>query len=367
MQVPNTAVCGPLRLAFVGLASALILVGCRKEETRTYSVAKEKPGAAASSASSLRWTTPAGWQEQPASGMRVGSFTIQHDGQEADVSVIPLAGPSGGVLSNVNRWRGQVGLEPIDEAQLRASTEEVLIGGRPGSLYDLSGTDPQTQQKVGLLAAIFPGEGTTWFFKMVGPDTLVAREKSVFKTWLESIQLHPGQPRDPVVEAHRFMDPAAAVPAGLPAHGTGSEDKPVLRVPEGWQEQVPSSMRVASFLVRAENQGQADISVIKLSGMAGGVLSNVNRWRSQLGLEPVEEQELEKLLLVKELNGTKATFVELAGRSVETGDPARLLAGIVPRGGSTWFYRMLGDDQLVARQKDAFIHFVETAQYPHAP
>ena len=36
----------------------------------------------------------------------------------------------------------------------------------------------------------------------------------------------------------------------------------------------------------------------------------------------------------------------------------------VPRDGQTWFYKMMGDDATVAREKDAFVKFVQTARYP---
>jgi hypothetical protein len=177
-------------------AAGLALVGCSKEEVRTYSAPKEPAKTASAQApvaaapvtqSSMHWQTPAGWQEQPASGMRLGSFKVSKDGQQADISIIPLGGISGSELDNVNRWRGQVGLEPLDAAKLAEAGEKVLIGTTTAALYDLGGTDPQTKQPARILAAILPGEGTTWFFKMTGPDALVAQEKGAFKELLKSV------------------------------------------------------------------------------------------------------------------------------------------------------------------------------------
>jgi hypothetical protein len=294
--------------------------------------------------------------------MRAGSFMVQKEGQEADVSIIPLAGASGGELSNVNRWRGQVGLEPIDEAQLGDSAEAITVGGKRASFYQMSGNDPQTGQPAGLVGAILPEKGTTWFFKMSGPEALVAQETPAFREWLKTIRVGEGQERDPVAEAHRFVGPGDLSGFNAPS---AAEGKPVWEVPARWKEQSASSIRAGSFLVE-DGEAQADVSVIKLSGMAGGILPNVNRWRSQLGLEPVEQAELEKMLIAREIGGEKAVFVELTGRSFETGEASVMLAAIVPRSGSTWFYKMLGDATLVAREKEAFFKFVETARYPHA-
>ena len=59
--------------------------------------------------------------------MRAGQF--QRDRRltekQADVSVVSLSGMAGGDLANVNRWRDQVKLGPIDEATLAKSAEHV--------------------------------------------------------------------------------------------------------------------------------------------------------------------------------------------------------------------------------------------------
>jgi hypothetical protein len=125
-------------------------------------------------------------------------------------------------------------------------------------------------------------------------------------------------------------------------------------------------MRIASFLVTGADGAKADMSVIKLAGMAGGTLANVNRWRSQVGLEPLDQAGLEKVVTTRDVQGTKIIVADMTGRSVESGEPARLLGAIVLRQGATWFYKMVGNPELVAQQKPAFEKFVETARYPNA-
>ena len=46
------------------------------------------------------------------------------------------------------------------------------------------------------------------------------------------------------------------------------------------------------------------------------------------------------------------------------GKPARLIGVVLPLNGQTWFYKLMGDPDVVGRQKDAFIRFVQSAQYP---
>jgi hypothetical protein len=349
-------------------------LGCRKQEITAYNTPKESPApppaktapmATPSAAAPIHWTTPSGWQEQPAGGMRVASFTIKKDDQQADVSVIPLGTVAGSDLDNVNRWRGQVGLPPIDGSKLSEGAEQVTIASNPASLYDMAGTDPKTKQPTRILAASAVSNGATWFFKMIGSDTLVEQQKPAFKDFLKSIQSGPAPAAD-VAPAAPQLGAERATPSAPVAPGAPSSDKPAWDVPKGWQEQAPSSMRLATFQVTGSNGANADVSVIKLGGMAGGMLANVNRWRSQLGLQPLDEAEVQKLVSTHEANGNKVTIVDLNGRSVESGQPARLLAAIVPRPGATWFYKMLGNDELVAQQKAAFIKFVDSARYPNA-
>lgn len=358
---------------YVGIV-ALLLGGCHREEIRSLSVPKETSETPNNSAlvsappghsRAIQWKTPAGWEEQPAGGMRVGSFSVTEDGQSADVSIIPLGGNSGSELANVNRWRGQVGLPPVEEGKLGEFSEKVTIGSTPGVLYDIAGTDAQSHQPTRILAAILPAEGTKWFFKMIGPDDVVAKEKPRFKALLQSVEFGAVPAGGRQAEPEPSLSAATEAMPDLSPPGHSADEKPSWDVPSGWQEQAAGSMRVASFLVTGEAGAKADISVIKLAGAAGGVLANVNRWRSQMGLPSVDEAGLEKLASHHDVQGVPITVVDMAGEG-NSNKGNRLVAAIVPRSGATWFYKMLGNDPLVAQQKAAFIKFVQSARYPNA-
>jgi hypothetical protein len=74
---------------------------------------------------------------------------------------------------------------------------------------------------------------------------------------------------------------------------------------------------------------------------------------------------LDKQVTSLELPGGKATLVDVAG--TKGGEKTRLIGAIVPRGGRTWFYKLMGDEQVASQQKAAFVKFVETIHYPDAP
>jgi hypothetical protein len=165
------------------------LAACQKDRIQTYSVPKEIPSAAMApgtpSSREITWKTPEGWKEQAPSSMRVGSFLIKAaDGQQADVSVIPLDGEAGGNLFNINRWRGQISLGPLSEADLPNQIQTITPAGRKMVLVNFVNKDKR------LIAAIYKRGARTWFFKMSGPDALVRSAKPSFERFLASVKFH---------------------------------------------------------------------------------------------------------------------------------------------------------------------------------
>lgn len=110
----------------------------------------------------ISWTLPHGWSQQPASGMRYATLVPPAGGPE--VSVTRLGGGGGGTLANINRWRGQVFLPPITEADLDTHTTKVDLAGVTALRVDIVG--PQGR----ILGALIPGRsGQTWFLKAQTP------------------------------------------------------------------------------------------------------------------------------------------------------------------------------------------------------
>jgi len=140
----------------------------------------------------------------------------------------------------------------------------------------------------------------------------------------------------------------------------------IWTIPPGWKQIDPGAMLFAKFSI-ASGDGNADVNVSSLAGEGGGLLANANRWRHlQLGLEEVDQTGLEKLVSTFDANGNQATLVDFTGTDSKTGKPARLVGAIVPQNGQTWFYKLMGDGQIVAQQKDAFIKFIQSANYSNA-
>ena len=123
---------------------------------------------------------------------------------------------------------------------------------------------------------------------------------------------------------------------------------------------------LAKFLLAGQGDSRAEVTVSVFPGDVGGLRANVNRWRRQLGLSEVGEAELPRLVSSLDVDGSKAMLVDMSGQDAKTGKKARLIGVILPRGGETWFYKLMGDETVAAEQKAAFIKFVQTAEHPNA-
>ncbi len=204
----------PAAVLFGALCTGLALPGCRDREVATYRVPKEKeapaaepatppapnsPATSAPAASAqasmantavptaqgagLAWTAPSHWQAKPASAMRKGSYGVPVEGgAPADLSITAFPGDTGGEVANLNRWRGQVQLPALSEAELAKVVTRFEQNGLKFAVVDFD--NGQTR----VLGAIVPANGSTWFFKLTGPTAAMAKEKDTFLAFLKTVK-----------------------------------------------------------------------------------------------------------------------------------------------------------------------------------
>jgi hypothetical protein len=136
---------------------------------------------------SLVWTAPAHWTAKPLGAMRKGSFAVKGpDGTEADLSITAFPGNTGGLSANLNRWRGQIGLPPLTEGQTGPALEHLDGDGLHFEVADFAGTANGAPTRI--LGAVLSRPGETWFFKLMGPDALVAAQKDSFRVFLRTVK-----------------------------------------------------------------------------------------------------------------------------------------------------------------------------------
>jgi hypothetical protein len=137
----------------------------------------------------LEWDAPSGWVQKPSGGMRVGSYEIPGPGgRNGDLSIIVLGGGAGGLLPNVNRWLGQLGLAPWSAESLAAQSEKIASPAGTIVLVDLRKTPPGER----ILGGILELPGQMWFVKLRADDALAGEAKPAFASFLKSLRRRPG-------------------------------------------------------------------------------------------------------------------------------------------------------------------------------
>lgn len=372
--------CGLLALG----AAALLSAGCQREEIAAYDAPKDAPAAAVpapghgSMAGSLpdqmppkpglRWKeVPTGWTSKGASGMRVANFSVTGPNQgQADLAVIPLPGTGGSDLDLVNLWRGQLGLAAIEEGDLASHTDETSVSGQPVRLFSIVGTGSSDASAAGnqILVAALRNSGFTWFFKLGGDAATVAANRDALKSFLAGVEFTA--PEASMAQAPQAVPPFASggpATASASAGPPGATPKPKWQVPDAWKAQPAPNMVHSKWTVTAGNGASADISVSVFPGEVGGLVPNLNRWRSQVGLPPAPEPELKALQDNLDVLGGKATLADFVGSSPESGNQTRIVGAVVRRDGFSWFYKILGAPAAIEAHRESFLQFIQSAQY----
>ena len=138
--------------------------------------------------------------------------------------------------------------------------------------------------------------------------------------------------------------------------------------PDGWNAQPLSEMRLGSFKVDGTNGSSADISVTAFPGEAGGLSSNLNRWRGQLQLAPLSDEELSSVIQRTEIDNVPAYLVDFQTEN-NNPKPARILGAVFQTADRSWFVKMTGAPDLLESQRQKFLDFVRSFHFssPAAP
>jgi hypothetical protein len=136
--------------------------------------------------------------------------------------------------------------------------------------------------------------------------------------------------------------------------------------PDDWTEKTLSEMRLGSFQVAGPNDETADVSVTAFPGDAGGLESNVNRWRGQVHQPTLEGDQLAQSWQEETVDGVPTVIVDL--QTPDGTEKASAILGAVLRSADrTWFVKMTGPPDLLKKQKDNFLRFVRSFHFPSSP
>ena len=131
---------------------------------------------------------PAGWRPAKEKKMfSIATFAVEKDSKQAEITVTPFGGGAGGLLMNVNRWRGQVHLPPVSEGELEALLNPYKVDGRPAQMARFF-SPKDAEKPLAIVAVVSQRDDTTWFFRMSGTPELVEDQQSNFDKFMASIK-----------------------------------------------------------------------------------------------------------------------------------------------------------------------------------
>ena len=302
---------------------------------------------------------PEGWNKLAPTSMRV--INLQPAGDpNTECALTILGGDGGGLAANINRWRGQIGLEAVSEEEV-AQLPKGLLLGQDATIVDLrgnySGMGDTVQGDWGLLGYVLVTDQFTVFVKMTGPGDVLNTERANFEAFCASLSPAP-QASD-----HDSHDPHAPTPPPASSGQIVDQSPPAEQfayaLPDGWTAAAPKSMRSVNLTAGSSSE----CYLIALGGQGGGLEMNINRWRGEVGLDPMSAAQIAELPTVT-LFGTQAPMLEVSGdyqgMGGPTGEEKRVLGVPLIRPGGSVFIKMVGPDAEVAAERDNFIAFVQS-------
>ena len=149
----------------------------------------------------------------------------------------------------------------------------------------------------------------------------------------------------------------------LPAATAAPREQATLRwtAPASWKEQSRSGVRLGSFAVSSAEGKTADMAVTRFPGDVGGDLANVNRWRSQVQLEPIAADELSRTVQALDLPAGRFSWIEITAETAAEGkEKQQILGAWLKQTGQTWFFKLMGDASVVTAERENFLAFLRS-------
>ncbi|MBI4878247.1 MAG: hypothetical protein HY812_01110 [Planctomycetes bacterium] len=141
----------------------------------------------------LRFQAPPSWSEVERPGMRLVTLAPR-ERPEAECWITVLPGDAGGVAANLNRWRGELGQEPLLPAEIEA-LPRVAVLGREEALLEVAGSyrgmDGREIADALLLGVVAQAPGHRLFIKMIGGREDVLAERDSFVAFCGSLEIAP--------------------------------------------------------------------------------------------------------------------------------------------------------------------------------
>lgn len=165
----------------------------------------------------------------------------------------------------------------------------------------------------------------------------------------------------PATAEHMISDPHASVDMNAARSVDMETPANDLKwvVPQGWREIPGGGMRVISF-VREDDEKAVDVSIVSLSGAAGGLDANLIRWGNQIGIDLNQDpQQLMQFIkgaqIVKTVDGLESRIFDFS--IIQQGadiSQKSMVASMVQINEMTVFVKMTGTIRSVKENLELF-------------
>ncbi len=310
----------------------------------------------------IDYDLPEGWKVVAPTSERFVNLRPAGD-PAAECYLSFLGGSAGGLEANVNRWRTQIGAQPLGAAEV-AALPKVQLLGREGTLVDVTGTfvgmGEAPRADFQLLGVVVSETAGSLFLKFTGPAALVERERERFLAFTASLRLAEAEGAGGGHEhfegdGHDHGAEASTVPSLEAVDGLA------WKTPVGWALQPPRPMREVSFGL-AEG---GECYVTRLVGDAGGLRANLDRWSDQVGRGRLTDEAFAALEQVEVL-GQRVPFLELEGDFTGMDGVVRAGQGVlgvaIIRAQDSLFVKLTGPESVVRAERANFLAFVSSLE-----
>ncbi len=173
---------------------ASVLSGCAPApEIREYTVESEHDRVFTSEmirsqfpAIPFQWGVPDSWVVTDNDQFSKMAWQVSLDGDEGRITLSDLPGAAG-LVPQVIRWRGQIGLTADPKADPMDGTETVKLDGGTGTIVDLEGEEES------ILGMLLPVMDKLWIFKFRGRNKLASAQRDSFRAFCKSVRISAGE------------------------------------------------------------------------------------------------------------------------------------------------------------------------------
>lgn len=126
--------------------------------------------------------------------------------------------------------------------------------------------------------------------------------------------------------------------------------------PKNWQEIEAGFMRQALFKLKDEAKESWECSISFLPGESGSEIANINRWRKQIQLAPIKEEDINSFQSSYNTKLGKATVFSFLSDGQNS---LAIVVAIFKEEKGKHFFKMQGKNQLVQQEQANFFKFLD--------